>query len=134
MPEFDDTFLFDCAKFERKKWKSYNISLRPSSIVLKSVGSFSPNVNNNNNNYLEEGEVIGGGLRPIADPPVVKKRDYLQNQRTGVVNSLYGGVSPIRERILGYNFKRHSYSCSSAPPSPAVLPSFFGGVEGGGCK
>ncbi|XP_039430029.1 guanine nucleotide-releasing factor 2 isoform X7 [Culex pipiens pallens] len=132
MPEFDDTFLFDCAKFERKKWKSYNISLRPSSIVLKSVGSFSPNVNNNNNNYLEEGEVIGGGLRPIADPPVVKKRDYLQNQRTGVVNSLYGGVSPIRERILGYNFKRHSYSCSSAPPSPAVLPSFFGGVEGGG--
>ncbi|KAL9695632.1 hypothetical protein quinque_014917 [Culex quinquefasciatus] len=131
MPEFDDTFLFDCAKFERKKWKSYNISLRPSSIVLKSVGSFSPNVNNNNN-YLEEGEVIGGGLRPISDPPVVKKRDYLQNQRTGVVNSLYGGVSPIRERILGYNFKRHSYSCSSAPTSPAVLPSFFGGVEGGG--
>ncbi|XP_055601812.1 guanine nucleotide-releasing factor 2 isoform X7 [Uranotaenia lowii] len=97
MPEFDDTFLFECAKFERKKWKSYNISLRPSSIAvaLKSVGSFSPtpafdsnchnSKNNNNNNtgdsysYFGNGKdavqeddplkLVGGRLlRPTADP------------------------------------------------------------------
>lgn len=135
MPEFDDTFLFECAKFEKKKWKSYNISLRPSSIVLKSVSSFSPGVyeNNNNNNISSSGSnsskkylvedhdgVIVGGLRPISDPngeqPVVlRKRDHSKQQqqqqhRNGAVSYLYSSVSPIREKILGYNFKRHSYS------------------------
>ncbi|XP_065076424.1 guanine nucleotide-releasing factor 2 isoform X4 [Ochlerotatus camptorhynchus] len=130
MPEFDDTFLFECAKFEKKKWKSYNISLRPSSIVLKSVSSFSPGVNENNNNninnsssskkyLLENDGVIVGGLRPTSDPngePVVlRKRDHSKQQqqqqhRNGAVSYLYSSVSPIREKILGYNFKRHSYS------------------------
>ncbi|XP_021695091.1 guanine nucleotide-releasing factor 2 isoform X4 [Aedes aegypti] len=148
MPEFDDTFLFECAKFEKKKWKSYNISLRPSSIVLKSVASFSPNVNNSDNNnnnrgskYLVddgEGGVIVGGLKPISDhhlknggqPEVVlRKRDPSKQNlyhRNGAVNYLYSGVSPIREKILAYQFKRHSYSpglfAATAGTSP--VPSF----------
>lgn len=147
MPEFDDTFLFECAKFEKKKWKSYNISLRPSSIVLKSVASFSPNVNNSDNNnnrgskYLVddvEGGVIVGGLKPISDhhlknggqPEVVlRKRDPSKQNlyhRNGAVNYLYSGVSPIREKILAYQFKRHSYSpglfAAAAGTSP--VPSF----------
>ncbi|XP_055526373.1 guanine nucleotide-releasing factor 2 isoform X3 [Wyeomyia smithii] len=140
MPEFDDTFLFDCAKFERKKWKSYNISLRPGSIVLKSVSSFSPNASGskNNNNYIEDGDLIVGALRPISDSVdlnpagVVKKRDH--PQRNVAVSYLYSSVNPIREKIFGYNFKRHSYTCSS-PHSPGsgspglsevTVPTFFG--------
>ncbi|XP_062700340.1 guanine nucleotide-releasing factor 2 isoform X7 [Aedes albopictus] len=146
MPEFDDTFLFECAKFEKKKWKSYNISLRPSSIVLKSVASFSPSVNNNNNNntnttnnnnyrgskfLVDDGDVggviVGGLEKPISSdqnnggggghPEVVlRKRDHSaaskqhQYHRNATVNYLYSSVSPIREKILGYQFKRHSYS------------------------
>ncbi|XP_062539445.1 guanine nucleotide-releasing factor 2 isoform X2 [Armigeres subalbatus] len=145
MPEFDDTFLFECAKFEKKKWKSYNISLRPSSIVLKSVGSFSPDVSNNNNNnnnnnrsskYLvDDGDegVIVGGLRPISDPNgeqpevVLRKRDHSkqhQHHRSAAVNYLYSSVSPIREKILGYNFKRHSYSPGLFAAASTPVPSF----------
>lgn len=146
MPEFDDTFLFDCAKFEKKKWKSYNIGLRPSSIVLKSVNSFSPGVyenSNNNNNInstssgkkylLENDGIIVGGLRPIGDPNgdqvVLRKRDHSkqhqhQQHRNGAVSYLYSSVSPIREKILGYNFKRHSYSPGlfAAAASAAAAP------------
>ncbi|XP_058442934.1 guanine nucleotide-releasing factor 2 isoform X3 [Malaya genurostris] len=117
MPEFDDTFLFDCAKFERKKWKSYNINLRPSSLVLKSVGSFSPNNSSDGQTYVEGGDLIAGALKPISDQDlnpavvVVKKRDH--PQRNVAVSYLYSSVNPIREKILGYNFKRHSYTPES---------------------
>ncbi|XP_055618388.1 guanine nucleotide-releasing factor 2 isoform X9 [Toxorhynchites rutilus septentrionalis] len=146
MPEFDDTFLFDCAKFEKKKWKSYNITLRPSSLVLKSTSSFSPNIlnnsnNNNNNNYVEGGDVIVvNGLKPICDagelrsPLVVKKRDHRrqppQRTRNGAVSSLYSTVNPLREKILGNHFKRHSYTCSggvdgvSGGSIAVTVPSF----------
>ncbi|XP_050076590.1 guanine nucleotide-releasing factor 2 [Anopheles maculipalpis] len=39
MPEFDDSFLFDCASFERKKWKTYNLRYHPSGVVLKSASN-----------------------------------------------------------------------------------------------
>uniref|UniRef100_A0A182QIF9 CRK SH3-binding GNRP n=1 Tax=Anopheles farauti TaxID=69004 RepID=A0A182QIF9_9DIPT len=44
MPEFDDSFLFDCASFERKKWKAHHLrtSPHPSGVVLKSASTFNP--------------------------------------------------------------------------------------------
>uniref|UniRef100_A0A182VDX0 Uncharacterized protein n=1 Tax=Anopheles merus TaxID=30066 RepID=A0A182VDX0_ANOME len=42
MPEFDDSFLFDCASFERKKWKTHQLRFHPSAVVLKSASNLDP--------------------------------------------------------------------------------------------
>ncbi|XP_035892827.1 guanine nucleotide-releasing factor 2 isoform X3 [Anopheles stephensi] len=43
MPEFDDSFLFDCASFERKKWKTHNLRCHHASgVVLKSASNLDP--------------------------------------------------------------------------------------------
>ncbi|XP_049301000.1 guanine nucleotide-releasing factor 2 isoform X2 [Anopheles funestus] len=42
MPEFDDSFLFDCASFERKKWKTHNLRYQPTGVVLKSASTLDP--------------------------------------------------------------------------------------------
>uniref|UniRef100_A0A182LZJ2 Uncharacterized protein n=1 Tax=Anopheles culicifacies TaxID=139723 RepID=A0A182LZJ2_9DIPT len=42
MPQFDDSFLFDCASFERKIWKKHNLRYQPTGVVPKSAGNLNP--------------------------------------------------------------------------------------------
>ncbi|XP_053678849.1 guanine nucleotide-releasing factor 2 [Anopheles nili] len=42
MPDFDDSFLFDCASFERKKWKAHHLRCHPTGVVLKRASNLDP--------------------------------------------------------------------------------------------
>ncbi|XP_053664387.1 guanine nucleotide-releasing factor 2 [Anopheles marshallii] len=67
MPEFDDSFLFNCALFERKKWKTNNLRNQPTAVVLKSASSLNPFLDDDHPKHFQSADSAGSFKRNAMD-------------------------------------------------------------------